>query len=196
MSKPAAITTIADTKKSNASWSNSQAMRWLMVFTQFVFLGPPIGCIAFLVFWPTYHILAVFAFRTFGLVIEPEFYNNYIHDGFFQHLGTLPLILFFGFFMSYIFGGLQAVICGVVSATWNYWFKTLPLHVTLLASVLPYSVFLMLKPDRLVGKSIMADSDPKKIPYLLALIAFTHLCPAFVCWFRTRRYFNKRNIEK
>ena len=173
--------------ENNRTWPSSETLRWLIVFSQFTFQGPPVGCIAFLAFIPIYHVLAVFTFRTFGIFVEPEFYNNYVREGFVNGIKTLPLILIVGFFASYTLGGIQAAITGVISATWNLRFKTLPLWVPLIASILPISIYLILYPQELAGSGQMGETT--KIPYLLILVGFTHLSAASVCWFKARRFF-------
>ncbi len=175
--------------ENNRTWPSSEILRWVIVFSHFVFQGPPVGCIVFLTFIPIYHVLAVFMFRTFGIYVEPEFYNNYVREGFVNGIKTLPLILIVGFFASYALGGIQAAITGVISATWNLRFKTLPLWVPLTASILPISIYLILYPQKLAGSEQMGETT--KIPYLLILVGFTHLCAASVCWFRARRFFNR-----
>jgi hypothetical protein len=175
----------SNSSESKSSWFTSEAGRSFNIFVQFVYLGPPVGFVALLATFPIYHVAAVFMFRTIGIHIEPDFYNNYFSDRILDGLPTLPIVLFLGFFMSYFFGGIQAMITGMVSAFWLYRFKTLPIFVPLIASILPISIYLFLYPDRLAGST--PYGDPLKIPYLLVLTVFTHLFAGGICWIKVRR---------
>jgi len=193
MSKIVAGQSATAPQDNSTPWPKSESHRSLLVFSQFVGLGPPVGCIALFIFIPLYHILAVFAFRTFGIYIEPDFFNNYFHERALESLPALPIFFFVGLFTSYFLGGIQATITGLISAFWSFNFRSLPIYVPLAASILPISVYILLNPTRLATGEAL--EDPARIPYLLALIGFIHLSASGICWFRTRSYF-KQSFQK
>ena len=137
------------------SWSKA-----LATFAVFQFLGPPIAAILFCV----------------GTVIfDPSSFYSPTSVG--QNFDFVLFVFLTAIPFSFVFGGIQAFMSGVVFAAIGLWERRLPTWVVLVVGSL--FLLLMLKSYSLHGQKIFFGDVPM---YLL------HFLPVLACWLISRKF--------
>jgi hypothetical protein len=167
-------------------------LRAVIVFFQFLLVGPPLGCIGLtlgllLVYWVDVTIWPIT-----GISLAPYGSSAYLPDQTVTVLSNIPIMLLFGVPASYLLGGIQAAITGLISSVWGLRFNQLPLIISVLAGTLPFLAFSIY--------SILHSSKPfivdSEYPWLakehmngLVALVFAHIFASCCCWFNARRNF-------